>query len=348
MIFQLLPPNDPRWRDRVVSWESDVYHLPEYGLAASDAGEDVRAAVVSQGNRSLLMPLIVRGIPAASGLSDAISPYGYPGPLLSPMEKDARDEFLAEAIPSLVSGLAAAGIVAAFIRMHPFVGLQPVDIEAFGTTVHHGETVIIDLAQSEDDLWSQTRKGHRYEINRSRKLGHRAFLDSEWQHFDQFLEIYSETMGRVEATSSYLFGREYFVALREALGDYLHLWVVEIDGDIAAASLFTEFNGIVQYHLSGTRTQFLRAQPNKLLLHEVRSWAKKRDNRVMHLGGGVGAARDSLFAFKAGFSKQMRSFHTWRLITDRDAHDDLVRQRGMDPSELNPSGYFPAYRLPLT
>jgi lipid II:glycine glycyltransferase (peptidoglycan interpeptide bridge formation enzyme) len=280
-------------------------------------------------------------------LLDAASPYGYPGPILSQMADDERQAFLREALPTLVDGLSDAGIVSVFVRMHPFVGLRSEEVAGFGSTIYHGDTVIIDLTQPEEALWSQTRKGHRYEINRSRKRKQRAFLDKNWEHLPQFIEIYAETMRRVEAKESYLYSRNYFLTLRKALGEHLHLWVVDIDGDAAAASLFTEYKGIVQYHLSGTRTDYLGAQPNKLLLHEVRSWAKERGNRVMHLGGGVGGGQDSLFAFKSGFSKVTCSFYSWRLITNPESYIDLTRRRGIKSGSESPTDFFPEYRRPI-
>jgi hypothetical protein len=348
MSFHVLRPDDPLWGSIVASTESDIYHLPGYAVATeAGAARDIRAALVSVRDRHLLVPLVIREVGFGSGdVRDATSPYGYPGPVLSAMNDDERNSFLQDALPELVNGLSNAGILSAFVRMHPLVGLRPDEVGSCGTTVHHGDTVSIDLTFSEEELWSQTRRGHRYEINRSHKRGHTAFHDAEWHHFDAFLDIYAETMGRVEATGSYFFSRDYFVALRQALGEHLHLWVVDIEGEVAAASLFTEYNGIVQYHLSGTRTEHLKAQPNKLLLHEVRSWAKARGNSVMHLGGGVGGQQDSLFAFKAGFSKQLQPFHSWRLITNHEAYEDLVRERGFNPEALDPSGFFPAYRRP--
>ena len=67
-----------------------------------------------------------------------------------------------------------------------------------------------------------------------------------------------------------------------------------------AAGLFFERQGIVQYHLSGSRRPALRRQPTKLMMDDMVAWAQARGNRVLHLGGGVGGREDSLFHFKAG------------------------------------------------
>ena len=158
------------------------------------------------------------------------------------------------------------------------------------------------------------------------------------------MEIYDETMSRVQALRSYYFSREYFLGLREAVGSArLHLFVVRAGADVLAAALFTETAGIVQYHLGGTRTRALRLDPHTLLYHVVCEWAKERGNRVLHLGGGLGGREDSLFHFKAGFSQIRLPFHTWRQITDPEGYREYLSALGIAGTD---GDYFPAYRQP--
>jgi hypothetical protein len=158
-------------------------------------------------------------------------------------------------------------------------------------------------------------------------------------------------MTRVSAARFYFFGDEYFDGLRTALGERVRLSVVEVDGSVAAAALFVETCGIVQYHLSGTAQPFVREGLTKVLIDHVRRWATERGDRALHLGGGLSSrADDPLFHFKAGFSERRHPFHTLRVVVDEQAYDDLVRSRGPGSSDEDgrdgPAGYFPAYRNP--
>ena len=85
---------------------------------------------------------------------------------------------------------------------------------------------------------------------------------------------------------------------------------MELEGRIISAGLFAETSGIVQYHLSGTDEGFLAYSPLKTMVDFVRRWAKGRGNRVFHLDSGVGGKGNSLFAFKAGFSRTRHPFYT--------------------------------------
>jgi hypothetical protein len=123
--------------------------------------------------------------------------------------------------------------------------------------------------------------------------------------------------------------------------------VVQQEGRTAAAGLFSECKGIVQFHLSGTAEEFRRASPARLMIDHVRWWAKARGDRSFHLGGGLGAREDSLFDFKAGFSDLRATFRSWRAVCDANRYQALVARWGKRvgaPSEPDLTGMFPAYR----
>ena len=120
----------------------------------------------------------------------------------------------------------------------------------------------------------------------------------------------------------------YFEDLRVALGSRLHFCsVVAPGGELAAGGLFTDTQGIVQYHLSGTADCFVANAPSKLMLHEVRLWAKREGYSLLHLGGGVGSRADSLFHFKAGFSPLHSDWFTYHLVTDEDKYSCQGRSK---------------------
>ncbi len=84
------------------------------------------------------------------------------------------------------------------------------------------------------------------------------------------------------------------------------------------------------------------------MFNYVRYWAKERGNQVFHLGGGVGGTKDSLYRFKAGFSKQTHTFMTMRLITNENIYRQLVDLQAkflkIETEKLFSTNYFPAYR----
>lgn len=335
MKAELIATDDSRWSAFIQRTTHDFYHLPGYAsLSARHDLADAFALLVTDGERSMILPLLLRSIPGSR--VDATSPYGYPGPLVSGTDEP---EFMNEALEMGMDVLRSSGIVSLFVRLHPI--LNPVLPETSGQVVRHGSTVSVDLTSPSDRLWREMRDNHRRDISRAVEAGRRAYFDDAWAHFATFKRLYRSTMDRLDAQTQYRFSDAYFDQLRSALGESLRLCVVEAAGSIIGAGLFVETCGIVQYHLSGTDSAFKHEQPTKLMFHFVRGWAQDRGDTRLHLGGGVGGADDSLYRFKAGFSPDRHGFHTLRAVLDHAEYRRLDALAGETPIA---QGFFPSYR----
>jgi hypothetical protein len=349
----LLETGDPRWRALLGEMRHDVYHLPEYLEFATRHQEPGRpvAVVVEQDAQRLLMPLIVRTIPDALGgggqAADAVSPHGYPGPLVSAAPGPVSEAFVDRAATSLKEALRAHGIVSAFIRLHPLFPLPMGSLTRHGTVVDHGDAVAIDLALSADELWRQTRSDHRRGIHKARRLGLTVRVDDGWERLDDFVPIYLQSMDRLGAAPHWRLSRAYFADLHASLGGHMHLCVAE-DGDrLAGGALLSEVDGVVEYHLAGTADSYIEFSPSKSIVHFARTWAKERGNRVLHLAGSLRRG-DSLSYFKIGFSPLQAPVLSWRLICDAEAYEALGARWSRRSGSVAdaPDGYFPTYRRP--
>ncbi|MBD1876690.1 GNAT family N-acetyltransferase [Nodosilinea sp. FACHB-131] len=359
MQLDVLTPDSSRWRSLLDQIPHDIYQLPDYLLVEAARTRTLpEAMVVEDQGQMLLAPYLLRrcGDPTADEWDaadqlDAVSPYGYPGLLLNEAARGDA-EFIDRALAQLCGGLKEKGVCSAFFRLHPLLNAD-FKTDMFGcTVVDHGATVAIDLIQPEAQLWNQTKSGHRNKINRCRRQGWVAKLVPCATHLPVFVDIYTETMARVGATGTYFeFDQDYFEGLHRALGDRLHLCVVETEGEAASAGLYTESHGIVQALFGGTRTAFLKQSPTTLETDFVRQWAKGRGAQVLHLGGGVGAAQDPLFEFKAGFSPGRWRFQSLRLVSDPAQYQALANRRakalGVVPEALTQGTFFPAYRATI-
>jgi hypothetical protein len=345
-----LSVDSPLWADVLRGMQHDVYHLPEYAaLCARIEGGEPQAFVASENSDTLFVPLIIRRVPPSlcggENICDATVPYGYPGPLASGdgEAQNATGTFLARALEALMSSLQKQGVVSAFLRLHPLLPLDADVLRRFGSLVQSGETVAIDLTLREDALWQQMRSNHRRDVTKSLARGATAEVDPAWSGQRMFVQAYRETMTRVGASAYYFFPDDYFDDLRLALGERVHLWTVRAGSDVIAGAVFTECNGIVQYHLGGTLDEALPSNPMKLLFWHAATWFKERGNRWLHLGGGFGGAQDSLMHFKRGFSTRTFPFYTWRVVLNTKTYDDLLTRAGRPP-DASATSFFPAYR----
>lgn len=349
MIADLLSLNDPRWRRFLDRARHDAYHLPEYVRVAGryECGEPV-AFYAEEGDEAVLMPLLIRELPAELGgpreWRDATSPYGYSGPITT---AGARIDVVRCWLLSLRELACERRVVSAFIRLHPFHRIPTSAFDDFGTVINHGSVVYVDLTKSLDELWADTRTNHRRNIVRLMRSGYFVEMD-DWSAYPAFRELYRATMQRRSASAFYYFSDEYFDELREMLGDLLHLCIVRGPaGDVAASGLFMLADGIAEYHLGGTAEAHLANAPSKLMFDSVRRWAKELGASLLNLGGGMGGSAGSLQQFKMGFSPARAAFHTVRIIFDAEGYEQLTNaSRELRPVDDAPDAFFPAYRRP--
>ncbi|NJL67971.1 MAG: GNAT family N-acetyltransferase [Microcoleus sp. SM1_3_4] len=354
MNLQTIDLKNPLWRSILQKLDPDIYHLPEYvHLEAQRINAIAEAIAIEDGEKIFFLPYLIRqrkilvNNDTIQEVFDVTSPYGYPGILLSGSAARSR-EFLHSAMSEFISKLREKNICSAFLRMHPILNQGLHDIYSPDICQFSGHTIGVNLTLSPEEIWSQTCSNHRQDINRLKRSGLKAEIVQFVKYFDDFFNIYNETMDRVHAKQLYYFDRDFFYSWLDNLDRYTHLGIVKFEDEVMCACLFTECSGIVQSCLRGTKNKFLKQSPDKLLFDYVRFWAKERGNKFLHLGGGYGGAKDGLYHFKAGFSKQIYNFLTLRLIVNAEQYDRLVnlqaRALQTDSATLLNSGFFPAYR----
>lgn len=326
----------------------DFHHMPSYHRLSEMRGEgEARLLVFREGVHTIALPILLRegslpeSMHAGNGYRDATSVHGYAGPLASPETPEAvRRDF----VETLQSYCKSQGIVTIFSRLHPLMDQFPI-LEGYGEIEEVGATVSIDLTLPPEDQVAQYRKSNRYEIQRLRKMGFTCD-ECDIAHLDDFIRTYHETMSGLNADSYYYYDRDYFGYLLDDMSDIMHLFICKDGNTVACVGLFSNCNGIIQYHLAGTASEYRRLAPMKLMLDTVREWGIATGARTFHLGGGVGAKRDSLYEFKMSFGSREHGFFVWKHIVDQDLYgelcNELCRRVGVPPDE----SYFPMYRHP--
>jgi len=339
----LILPSDARWNESLRRLDHDFYHLPEYAVLCSQDGDAKPLAFVAKADdQEIFIPFLLREIPKTltGGVRfyDLTSCYGYPSPLFS----RALDlNFLKQSFEILHGMANDLKIVSGFLRLHPLL-MPPLDwIRGLGVLVYHGETVWIDL-ETNQDIVRTFRKGHRETLRKLSAEKYSVELNN-WNQYDQFISIYTDTMKRLNASPSYFFPQNYFGRLRDALGKKLFLCtVISQSGEFASGSLFTKVGGFCQYHLAGTAETHLRMAPGKLIIAHIAHEFQRLGARWLHLGGGVGGKEDSLFKFKAGFSDKRAPFYTLRIVFDAEKMRNFTQNTAGTATN---NEFFPPYRF---
>lgn len=360
MEVKILDIGDRQWKNILAKIRHDIYHLPEYNLIEANRTNTIpQAFLAREGDKLFFLPYLLRSCKDILGtkvtkteIFDVISPYGYPGILLSESAK-SDPNFINHALEFLQNKLQDRGVCSGFFRLHPILNNNLLSLFPPDTLWDNGTTVSINLANSLEQIWSDTKSSHRNKINRcTKKFNLKATITKFSEGIDLFCQLYEETMARVAAKNIYYsFNQDYFVAMNAAMENNLYLCIVESESQVASVGLYTECCGIVQAAFGGIRDTFVKQSPSILEIDYVRRWSKNQGYRHLHLGGGVGASEDSVYKFKAGFSKERHQFLTLRLIGDRDRYNYLLKARAkqlnIEPSQLQKSDFFPNYRATL-
>ena len=149
-------------------------------------------------------------------------------------------------------------------------------------------------------------------------------------------------MLRVNATENYFFSKQYFYDFLSNDCFSNKLLLARKGNEITAGAIFTVTNKIMQYHLAGTKLEYSRDTPMKLILDEARNLGNLLNLDYLHLGGGVGGSDDdSLFKFKSGFSKTIFQYKIWKFIVNKTKYNEIVALKNIRTEN---NSFFPLYR----
>ena len=312
----------------------DAYLLRGYLESASllEPGRPLLLHLSDDGG-DVVLAVIQREIDGAPGRLDAITPYGYGGPVAMGPEPPV------ERFYELYEGWCrSAGVVSTFIRFHPLYANQR-EAPAAVHVERLGETIAWPL-DPELDLFAGLHPKHRNKVRKARSAGLEVAVREGAVDLTEFAALYDGTMSRLGADEFYFFPPEYWQALAEGLGERIVLVEARSQGELAAAALCFATPPWLHYHVSGTSERGREAAAANLVLFEAACWGQKQGLKQFHLGGGAGGREDTLFHFKQRFYPEgRREASIGKLVHDEAGYLALAEM-----PELRLDGYFPAYR----
>lgn len=317
----------------------DFYHTYDYNLLSKSDHETPILLKYKENNVLIGIPLLLRNIPNTK-YNDATCVYGYSGPISKNVPDGFDNSHFKEV---LFEYLNKNNIISVFSRLNPFIKNQHLILNNIGLLPHKGQVVNINIQLNLEKQEIEINKRLKTYINTSRRSCSIRTATTK-KDIQEFMSIYHENMDRVGAKKLYYFNEGYFYEICNAktFKSEILLAIDNESGTIIAGCQFITTNGIVQYHLSGTKNNYLHLNATKLLIDEMRILATQRGNKYFNLGGGLGGKDDdSLFHFKSLFSKDFKNFDLWKLIVNQNVYDELVSKKGI----LDKSDYFPLYRL---
>lgn len=263
---------------------------------------------------------------------DFATPYGYGGWIIEGEEAEGL-------FRAYQSWIQKNDIISEFVRFHPMVKNHD-SSRSFYKVIQLGDVVHMDL-NSPEDIWSNIISKNRNMIRKAAKNDVKVYNGRFPEIYKKFRVIYNSTMDKDEAEEYYYFGEQFYESVLEDLPQNSQVFWAEKDGQVIAASIMIHANGYMNYHLSGSLSEFRSLAPTNLLLYKSALWGCANGYKTLYLGGGVGSGEDSLFKFKKAFYKgDSNRFYIGKKTYNQERYSELLRMR----AEINNPGYFPKYR----
>ena len=202
----------------------------------------------------------------------------------------------------------------------------------------------MDLSISLEEQRNAYRESFLRKVKQLRKKGFYVKEVNAEEDIKIFALIYRLNMHRIDASDKYYFDYAYFKTLLDSDEVDARLLFVYDTNDYPISGIIVVItNGIIQFHLLGTREEYLADSPAKLLIEEVTIIGRALGVKVFNLGGGLGFKEDSLFKWKTGFSHLTFDYRSWRFIVNEEIYMSLLTKRDIEnDTEVD---FFPLYRL---
>lgn len=323
-----------KWEEYLVQLPKlnlDIYITPKY-YQIYEMNEEGKAYcfIYSENEKVIIYPFLLNSVNSLgyklnNNYYDIQGAYGYNGPIYNSNQKSFIERFYIE----FKNFCKNNNIIAEYTRFHPIIKNHLVSNDYFNVLLNRA-TVYIDLKDSYENIWNNhyTSK-NRNMIRKAHKLGYHINISYNPSETDinTFIEIYTNTMKRVNAEKYYFFNNNFFNNTFQFLNkSSLLVNVLNSENNIISSSIFLESGVFLNYHLSG-RTEHSDNSANNFLIDEMVKYGQVKGLSYFHLGGGItNDENDPLFKFKTSFSKNINPFYIGKKVHNEEIYNSVCEQ----------------------
>ncbi len=275
---------------------------------------------------------------------DAISPYGYSGPLFNEKSKCLLERFWKE----VDEWYKQNNVVTEFIRFN----LNENYINYSGHLIESLRNVKGELTNFQS-IWTNFKQKARNNYRRALKNNLQIefkYKNIEKKHIESFYNIYLNTMKRTGATKNYFYKKDYFTDLIKNNSEKIALVFVYFESKPISTELIIIDNQTLYSYLGGTLSDYFGFRPNDFLKVEAIKWGLEKNIKYYVLGGGR-KDEDNLYAYKKTFFPKDEDavFYTGRKIINENIYNILLKNIDVNYTEMDypiddSNNYFPLYR----
>lgn len=316
----------------------DIYFTPEYHKIWENNTDDGIAKIIVFKDENLgevYYPFMMRPCSAFAGseeytnVYEAISNYGYGGPVLKSVKKKNINKIIKVFRNEVENEFKKANIITELTRFHSLIKNYDCFKNNDSIELMRDKSTIYMNLQNEDEVLNNMSVSTRNQVRQSfeNNLTIKFIKSPNNKEVKQFYNIYSENMKAVDASEYYFFNLDFFKDTFNFLEDNAELAFVYHKDELVSASIFMFYNKYVHYHLSGAKRKALDLRVNNFLLYKTAKRFAKKGYKYFHLGGGL-KDNDGLFNFKKGFApNNIAEFYIGRKIHNKELYKEIYDKR---------------------
>ena len=273
---------------------------------------------------------------------DIITPYGYGGvDIIGEKDDKLLQYFFNEFDKYCINN----NIISEFVRLNPLSNNNEFYTNTNYQIERISKTVYIKL-DNEEQIWNDMESKCRNKIRKAKNNEVIVKSGFNKEMYDEFIELYKETMNRDNATDYYYFTNEFFNSIYTQMNNNATIYTA-YSNNKAINSLIAIYSGEnAHYHLSGSLTECMNLGANNLSLYEAAIDLCNKGYKKFHLGGGYGGDNSPLLKFKKAFNKEseLLSFYIGKKIFNKEKYNELLNIRKKEKDFNANSNFFPEYR----
>lgn len=316
------------YSQRLPVGQRDIYYTPEYYSLFENYGDGkAQCFVFEQDGETALYPFLLNcvndlGYDLPYKFYDIQGAYGYNGVVSSSNSLSFIDSFYR----SFARYCHENRIIAEFTRFNPYLGNHSFSSRAMEVMVNR-RTVCLEIDQPYEKIWSESYDTKNRNMIRK---AHKAQLETIVQNSDEavhrFYQIYLDRMMAIGADPYYYFNLEMFLEMRKNRA-FEFLFVRDTAGKYLASIVLMIYGRYAHPHLGGRATGIATEAVSNFLFDEAVKIAVQRGAEIFHFGGGNSIdEHDSLFRFKAHFSRHHLDFYIGTKVHDMKVYDEVIEQ----------------------
>ena len=239
-----------------------------------------------------------------------ITPYGYSGYYYN--KQETYNEFF----PLFREKAKKLNYIEEIVRQNPYLNINLTNYDIIKTKLIYGINTV-----NFDDYYKyvlNTKKRNMYNkaINNNYKFEIVNFKETEL--INTFIDMYSNTMNKLNANKYYYFNNKYFQCLQDLNLDNIKLALVKDDKKkIIGQSIIFIYNKFIHYHLSCNDCSS-NCITDFLLINIVKNYKDK----LIIMGGGL-VNNDSLSNFKKKLNNKEFTYSIFKNVLNKEISDNL-------------------------